>query len=83
MNSFSLKLEEFGFGKYSFPIPNNPPNYTTTLLLQDSTDVGVDVQFTAGIDIVKNELFFVHKWITVIFCWIKCFFDGSRRNPSQ
>jgi hypothetical protein len=63
MNPLSLKLEEFGFGKYIFQIPGNPPNYTTTLLLEDSADIGVDVQFTAGIDIVNNELFFIFQSI--------------------
>jgi len=63
LNPLSFKLESFGFGKHTFQIPNNPPNYTTTLLLQDSADIGVDIQFTAGVDIVNNELFWIFQSI--------------------
>lgn len=61
MNPLSLQLKEFGFANLSFQIPGNVPNYTTTVDLTDS--LGVDLQFTAGVDIINNEFFWIMQSI--------------------
>ncbi len=61
MNPYSFKLKEFGFGKYTFQVPGNVPNYSTTLDLTDS--LGVDVQLTAGVDVVNGEFFWIFQSI--------------------
>ncbi|MDZ7849076.1 MAG: hypothetical protein U5L96_21455 [Owenweeksia sp.] len=61
MDPLSLQLTEFGFADTSFQIPNTPPNYTTTLDL--TSTFGVDVEFTAGVDVVNNELFWIFQSI--------------------
>ncbi|MCH8491558.1 MAG: fibronectin type III domain-containing protein, partial [Oceanicaulis sp.] len=58
-NPLSFRLGEFGFGPYVFQIPANVSNYTVTLPTQDSADIGVDLQFTAGVDVINRELFWV------------------------
>ncbi|MEM9586567.1 MAG: SdrD B-like domain-containing protein [Planctomycetota bacterium] len=45
----------FGFRGYNFTVPNAPPFYTTVIDLTD--DLGVLVEFTAGIDVATREAF--------------------------
>jgi hypothetical protein len=59
VNPLSFRLKEFGFGPYVFQVPFGRPNYTVTLPLQDSANVGVDVQITAGVDVTTREIFWV------------------------
>ncbi|MBU6332645.1 MAG: T9SS type A sorting domain-containing protein, partial [Bacteroidetes bacterium] len=59
LDPLSFRLKEFGFGPYVFPVPFGRPNYTVTLPLQDSANIGVDVQVTAGVDVTTREIFWV------------------------
>jgi len=59
LDPLSFRLKEFGFGPYVFPVPLGRPNYTVTLPLQDSANIGVDVQVTAGVDVTTREIFWV------------------------
>ena len=59
LDPLSFRLKEFGFGPYVFPVPFGRPNYTVTLPLQDSANIGVDVQVTAGVDVTTHEIFWV------------------------
>lgn len=57
LNPLSFELGHFGFGPFAFEVPAQQASYFTTLDLPDS--LGYDVQVTAGVDIVGNELFWV------------------------
>jgi hypothetical protein len=59
MNSF--RLGDFGFGDFVFTVPPNLTYYYTRLNVQDSLQVWVDV--TAGIDVVKQEMFWIFQSI--------------------
>lgn len=52
---YSLRLTEFGFGDFSFPINVNQPFYRTQVDVSDS--LGVIVDLVAGIDVSKREIF--------------------------
>jgi hypothetical protein len=56
----TLKLGAFGFGRYTFPPPNSS-TYAARLDLRDSLGIYVDV--IAGVDVVKNEVFWTFKSI--------------------
>jgi len=57
LDPLTFRIKEFGFGPYVFNVPFQPPYYQTVLALQDTADIGVDVHFTAGVDVSRNELF--------------------------
>jgi hypothetical protein len=59
VNPLSFRLGDFGFGKFNFTVPVNKTYYTTRLNVMDSLGVVVDV--TAGIDVVKKEAFWVFE----------------------
>ncbi len=60
MNVFSFQLGEFGFGSYRYTVPNNSSFYSDRLTnTADSLNVFVDV--TAGIDVTKNEAFWIFE----------------------
>ncbi len=61
MNLFSFRLGDFGFGDFSFSIPPNTTFYSKRLDVRDS--LGIFVDMIAGIDIVKNELFWIFESI--------------------
>jgi len=58
-NPYSVRLGQFGFGAFTFEVPENTINYTTTLDLTDSLNVNVEV--TAGLDIIERELFWIFQ----------------------
>jgi hypothetical protein len=57
LNPFSFRLGDFGFGSHTFKVPANTNNYHTVLDTKDS--LGVNVEVTAGLDIVKKEVFWI------------------------
>lgn len=59
LNPNSFRLGDFGFADFIFQPPAEVSNYTTTLDLSDS--LGIQLQVTAGLDIVDNELFWVFQ----------------------
>ncbi len=61
INSNSFRVGDFGFGPFVFDVPENRASYTTRLDLRDSIGLYVDV--TAGLDIQKNEAFWVFQSI--------------------
>lgn len=61
LNINSLKLGGFGFGHYTFQVPDNTSYYSARLDVRDSLNLFVDV--TAGIDITKHEVFWIFKSI--------------------
>lgn len=61
LNIFSLRLSDFGFGAFTFQPPANATYYSERLDVIDSLDVYVDV--TAGIDVVKQEAFWIFESI--------------------
>jgi hypothetical protein len=60
-NPLSFRLGDFGFGPFSFQVPGQRAAYNTVLDLQDS--LGVKVELTAGVDLLKRELFWVFQTI--------------------
>ncbi|MGV3505399.1 MAG: DUF7619 domain-containing protein [Adhaeribacter sp.] len=64
ININSLRLSDFGFWFYNFKVPENSTFYTKRLDVRDSLNVYVDV--TAGIDIAKNEVFWIFQSIDPI-----------------
>ena len=54
-NASSFRLLGFGFGKYAFDVPEGLSNYSVRLNLAD--EIGMDVNVSAGLDIVNSELF--------------------------
>ncbi len=54
-NISSVRLGDFGFGSFTFAVPNNTTAYTKRLDVSDSLGVWVDV--TAGIDMANNQIF--------------------------
>lgn len=61
LNPFSLKVSDFGFANLRFEVPDNTSAYSTVLSLRDS--LGVNVEVTAGLDVVKREAFWVFQAI--------------------
>ncbi|MFN4254236.1 MAG: MopE-related protein, partial [Saprospiraceae bacterium] len=61
LNPFSLRLGKFGFAGLTFDVPKNTLNYTKVLRLADS--LGVDVELSAGLDIINNEAFWTFQSI--------------------
>jgi len=57
----TFRLGTFGFGSFTFNVPENRSFYTGRLDVRDSLGVYVDVN--AGIDITKNEAFLIFKSI--------------------
>jgi hypothetical protein len=53
LQSFSLK--GFGFRGFNFTVPNGPPFYTTVIDMTE--ELGVLVEFTAGLDVANHEAF--------------------------
>ena len=64
LNIFSFRLGDFGFGDFTFNVPANTTFYTQRLDVRDSLGIFVDV--VAGIDIIKNELFWIFESIDPI-----------------
>lgn len=56
-----FRLGDFGFGSFVFEVPDNRSFYTQRLDVRDSLGIFVDV--TAGIDVTKNEAFWILKSI--------------------
>jgi hypothetical protein len=54
-------LSDFGFGDFAFQVPPNSTFYTKRLDVRDSLGIFVDI--IAGIDIIKNELFWIFESI--------------------
>ncbi|MEQ1743908.1 MAG: MopE-related protein, partial [Saprospiraceae bacterium] len=61
LNPFSLRIGKFGFAGMTFNVPANTLNYTKVLHTADS--LGVDVEVTAGLDILNNEAFWTFQAI--------------------
>lgn len=61
LDIFSLRLNDFGFGFFTYSPPPNSATYTERLDVIDSLGVYVDV--TAGIDVVKKEAFWIFESI--------------------
>jgi hypothetical protein len=59
VNIFSFRLSSFGFGPFTFQVPENKTFYSSRLNMVDSLDVVVDV--TAGIDVTKKEAFWIFE----------------------
>ncbi|TLY30395.1 MAG: T9SS type A sorting domain-containing protein [Ignavibacteria bacterium] len=56
-DSRSFRLGSFGFANFTFNVPQNRSYYTHRLDLRDSLGIYVDV--TAGLDITKNQAFWI------------------------
>lgn len=59
LNINSFRLGTFGFGQFIFEVPDNASFYAKRLDVTDSLGVYVDV--TAGIDVNKNEVFWIFE----------------------
>ncbi len=59
LNLNSFRLGSFGFGAFHFEPPANSAFYSTQLDVVDS--LGVMVNLTAGIDVVKKEAFWIFE----------------------
>src|SRR5690606_26716831 len=59
INMYSLRLGNFGFGNFTFPVPPNKTYYSARVNVVDSLGVMVDV--VAGIDVTKGEVFWIFK----------------------
>jgi large repetitive protein len=59
VNIYSLTLGSFGFAGMVFTVPANRTYYTAKLDVVDSLGIIVDV--IAGIDVTKNEVFWIFK----------------------
>lgn len=57
LNIYSVRLSDFGFGSFNFSVPENSTYYQDRLDVRDSLNVYVDV--TAGIDVLRNEIFWI------------------------
>jgi PKD repeat protein len=58
---YSIELGNFGFANMNFSVPANSITYSTTLELEDT--LGVDVNVTAGLDIVNNQILWTFQAI--------------------
>ena len=61
LDARTFRLGSFGFGSFVFTVPENRAFYSKRLNVRDSLGVFVDVN--AGIDLVKNEAFWILKSI--------------------
>ncbi|MEX0966021.1 MAG: PKD domain-containing protein [Bacteroidia bacterium] len=61
VNRFSLRLADFGFANMVFNVPPNSTYYSQRLDVRDSLGVYVDV--VAGIDVSRNEAFWIFQAI--------------------
>jgi len=61
ININALQLGDIGFGKFKFTIPSASSFYSGWLDLRDS--MGLFVDLTAGIDVIKNEVFWLFRSI--------------------
>ena len=61
LNYASLGIGSFGFGSYVFAVEGSPSSYQTRIDLRDSMGIYVDV--VAGLDIVRNEAFWIFQSI--------------------
>lgn len=61
INPLSFRVRDFGFGNFTFAVPENTSAYFNTVDLPDS--LGYDLQVTAGIDVTKNEAFWLLQTI--------------------
>jgi hypothetical protein len=61
LSIFSYRMGTFGFGSFVFQVPANTTFYAQRLDVRDSLGVFVDV--LAGIDVIKNELFWIFESI--------------------
>ncbi len=61
VDPYSFRLGKYGFANMSFDVPENSITYSTTLDLVDT--LGVDVEVTAGLDIVNNSIFWIFNAI--------------------
>jgi hypothetical protein len=61
LDARTFRLGNFGFGSFVFPVPENRAFYAKRLDVRDSLGVFVDIN--AGIDLVKNEAFWILKSI--------------------
>jgi|GEM_PF-1095667 len=59
VDPLTFRLGDFGFANQEFVVPQNRANYTSTLPTTET--LGVDVQVTAGLDIVNNEVFWIFR----------------------
>lgn len=59
--SNTVSLGQYGFGDYIFDVPNNATYYNTRHDLADSLGVWLDV--SAGIDVDKNEMYWIFQSI--------------------
>ncbi len=57
----TFRLGNFGFGSFFFDVPSNKAFYSKRIDVRDS--LGVYVDFNAGIDLAKNEAFWILKSI--------------------
>ncbi|MDR0232853.1 MAG: T9SS type A sorting domain-containing protein [Dysgonamonadaceae bacterium] len=60
-NIRNFRLSDFGFGSFVFTVPQNATSYYQRLNVADALGVWVDV--TAGLDITKNEAFWIFQAI--------------------
>ena len=61
LNPLTFRVKDFGFADYVFTVDGNVSSYFNTVDLPDS--LGYDLEVTAGIDIEKNEAFWVLQTI--------------------
>ena len=61
VDPLTFRLGNFGFANLEFEIPEGRANYTTTLQLDEPA--GLDVELTAGLDIINNEVFWILRAI--------------------
>ncbi len=61
LNPLSFRIAEYGFGPYIFNAPENAASLFTIIDMPDS--LGYDIEFTAAIDVVNNELFWIFQTI--------------------
>jgi hypothetical protein len=57
LNINSVRIGNFGFGNFVFEVPPNTSYYSRRLDVRDSLQLYVDV--TAGIDVVRREVFWI------------------------
>ncbi len=61
VDPYSVTLGNFGFANMNFSVPANSITYSTTLDLVDT--LGVDVNVSAGLDIVNNQVLWTFQAI--------------------
>ncbi|PKK36796.1 hypothetical protein BWI96_10520 [Siphonobacter sp. SORGH_AS_0500] len=61
LNPSSLRISDFGFGRFNFSVPPNTSVYTNRLDVRDSLGVFVDI--TAGLDVTNRRAFWIFQSI--------------------